>query len=42
MSHLARLVLVWMVHLQDPNGWGITPEWAASYPETAQEIADAA
>ena len=42
MSHLACLVLVWMVHLQDPNGWGITPEWAASYPETAQEIADAA
>jgi hypothetical protein len=42
MSHLAKLVLVWMVHLQDPNGWGITPEWAASYPETAQEIADEA
>jgi len=42
MNHLARLVLVWMVHLQSPNGWGISPEWAASYPETAEEIAAAA
>jgi len=39
MTHLAALVLVWMVHLQNPNL--LTPEWAASYIETAQEIANA-
>jgi hypothetical protein len=42
MTKLAMTVLLWMVKLQDPNGWGVTPEWAASYPATAQEIADAA
>lgn len=42
MTQLARLVLVWMVALQDPNSWGVTPDWAASYPATAQEIADTA
>lgn len=44
MTNLAMTVLVWMVRLQNPNdpNLHITPEWAASYPETAQEIADAA
>jgi hypothetical protein len=42
LSLLAVQVLRWMVQLQSPNGPGITPEWAASYVETAQEIADAA
>ena len=44
MTNLAAIVLVWMVRLQNPNdpALHITPEWAASYPETAQEIADAA
>lgn len=41
MSALAALVLVWMVRLQDPNGLGVDPGLAASYPETAEEIADA-
>jgi len=42
VTSLGMAVLVLMVGLQDPNGWGISPEWAASYPQTAQEIADAA
>jgi hypothetical protein len=46
MTHLAMTVLVWMVRLQDPNDPALahimTPEWAASYLTTAQEIADAA
>jgi hypothetical protein len=44
MTPLAMTVLAWMVYLQNPNdpNLHITPEWAASYPETAQEIADAA
>jgi hypothetical protein len=44
MTNLAMTVLVWMVRLQNPNdpALHITPEWAASYPATAQEIADAA
>jgi hypothetical protein len=46
MSPLARIVLVWMVRLQNPNDPAlagvVTPEWAASYPETAEEIAEAA
>lgn len=35
-------VLVAMVRLQDPNSYGISPAWAASYIETAEEIAEAA
>jgi hypothetical protein len=44
MTKLAMIVLVWMTRLQNPNdpNLHITPEWAASYPETAQRIADAA
>jgi hypothetical protein len=44
MTNLAMIVLVWMVRLQNPNdpNLHISPEWAASYPKTAQEIADAA
>jgi hypothetical protein len=44
MTHLAMIVLTWMVSLQDPSnpGFVMTPAWAASYPETAQEFADAA
>jgi hypothetical protein len=46
MSTLASLVLVWLVTLQNPNDPALagimTPEWAASYVDTAQEIAAAA
>jgi hypothetical protein len=44
MTTLAMTVLVWMVRLQNPSdpSLHISPAWAASYPETAQQIADAA
>lgn len=46
MTRLAYWVLLVMIHLQDPNSKALkgimTPEWAASYPVTAQEIADEA
>lgn len=46
MTKLAMVVLAWMVHLQNPNDKALkdimTPSWAASYVDTAQEIADAA
>jgi hypothetical protein len=44
LSPLAAQVLVWMTSIQDPSdpNLHISPAWAASYPETAQEIADAA
>jgi hypothetical protein len=46
VTPLALVVLGWMVQLQDPNALALrgimTPKWAASYPQKAQEIADAA
>lgn len=41
-STLAAWTLTAMVRMQDPNGPGVDPALAASYPETAVEIADAA
>jgi hypothetical protein len=41
-TQLAATVLTWMVQLQPPNHEWIGPELAASYPDTAEEIATAA